>query len=425
MRKLIIMTLVVLATPSANAAICEDLRDFGDQMTVGLPVGAIALTALKRDGDGGVQLARTMVLAGAGAGLFKEIGGKARPDANTSRQSFVSGHAAGAFIGASYLYTRYGKGWGIPAYTAAIMTAYSRVCAQKHFADDVLGGALVAMMANWYSTSPVEGSGRLYPSFNSNGIELSFSGFFDGNRQPRDINSFKPRYRVVFEFGPVVQDKNIVRSPNDGLVVDLEALEAELHFTARMIVERYLNDKHEIAFWYGPMGMTDFANPTQPFTVGETTFTPGDVNGDIFDSNYRWWDVRGTWKYRVIDNEKLTVKAGLSVQYSRTEFEVEQRTVFGGTVNAFSHAEETVVAPMIHLSAAYKLNHKWNLEVELDGVSSGKEDYWNSALWLRYKASPLWDLSIGGRVIQATLDRPDLYNDIELSDFTMQLGRSF
>lgn len=427
MKRIIALIVVSFATTATHAQNCQDLRDLGDQLTVGLPVSAMLITALKRDGEGGKQLFKTMVYTGAGAGLFKEIGDKTRPDAGTGRQSFVSGHSAGGFIGASYLYTRYGKGWGIPAYGLAILTAYSRVCAQKHFADDVLGGALVAMMSNWYATSPIEGSGRLYPSFTSNGLELSFSGFFDGNRYPRDIDNFDPRYRVVFEFGPIVQDKNIIRSPNDSPdIVDLEALEAEFHMTARMIIDVFLKRRHELRFWYGPMGMTDFASPTQPFTVGEVTFDPNDGGGEVFDSNYRWWDVRGTWRYRLVDNERWTVRAGVSLQFSRTEFEVEQRATVPGPVSRAYHAEESVFAPMLHLAAAWRINDKWRIEAEVDGGTAGSlEHYWNNALWLRYQPTPLWDLAFGGRLIDGKLDRDSLFNEVELSDVTFQIGRSF
>ncbi len=423
---LVIILLAVAA--NSHAQKCQNLRDLGDTLTWAIPVSALGITGLKRDGEGAKQWLKTATYAGAGVGFFKQVGDKTRPDAGTSRQSFVSGHSAGAFIGASYLYTRYGKAYGMPAYGLAILTAYSRVCAQKHFADDVLGGALVAMMANWYATSPVEGGARLYPSFTSNGIELSFSGFFDGNRYPRDIPNFDPRYRVVFEFGPVVQDKNIIRSPNDGGdFVDLEALEAEFHMTARMIVDFYLKDRHELRFWYGPMGMTDFASPTQPFTVGGITFDPNDGNGEVFDSNYRWWDVRGTWRYRLVDNANWTVKAGVSVQFSRTEFEVEQRDdLTVGAANRVVHAEESVWSPMAHLSAAYRFNDKWSVEAEIDaGMSGSGEHYRNDAFWVRYKATPLWDFSIGGRIIDAQLDRGEIYNEIELSDLTFQIGRSF
>jgi len=424
-RIILIALLLALALP-VHAQNCEDLQDLGDHLTVGLPLSAIGITALKRDGEGGKQLLKTMVFTGAGAGFFKAVSDKTRPEAGMGRQSFVSGHSAGGFIGASYLYTRYGKAIGIPAYGLAILTAYSRICAQKHFADDVLGGALVAMMANWYATSPVEGSTRLYPSFTSNGIALSFSGFFDGNRQPRDIPNFEPRYRVVFEFGPVVQDKNIVRSPNDNPgFIDLEALETEFHMTARMLVELYLRDRHDLQIWYGPMGMTDFASPTQPFDVGGTTFDPNDGSGEIFDSNYRWWDLRATWRYRLFESERITVRGGLGIQYSLTEFEVEQRQTVPGTVNAAGRAEESVFAPMLHVSGAWRFGDRWTLDAGIDGMSSGKEYYWNGGVFLRYAATPLWDLSIGGRAIHGKLDRGQLYNEIEVSDVSFQVGRSF
>ncbi len=426
MKRLILSIALLALAGTSHAQSCQDLRDTGDTLTWALPVAALGLTALKKDREGALQWAKTAVYTGATVGFFKEVGDKTRPDANTSRQSFVSGHSAGGFIGASYLYTRYGKGYGIPAYGLAILTAYSRVCAQKHFADDVLGGAMVAMMANWYATSPIEGSARLYPSFTSNGLELSFSGFFDGNRKPREPQSFKPRYAVTFEFGPVVQDKNIIRSPNDnGTTIDLEALEAEFHMTARMIVDMYLKGRHELRFWYGPMGMTDFASPVQPFNLGGDTYDPGDGNGAIFDSNYRWWDVRGTWRYRLVDNDRWTVKAGLGVQYSRTQFNVEQRETVPGPINRAFEAQESVFSPVLHLAAAYHFNEKWSIEAEIDAAASELEHYWNDALFIRYRPSPIWDLSLGGRYISAKLDREELYNDVELSDITFQLTRSF
>ena len=128
-----------VASP-ARAATCQDLRDLGDTLRWAIPVTAAGLTALKRDKQGAVQFGKTAVLTGAATGFFKYVGDKTRPDARTSRESFVSGHVSGATMGAAFMYTRYGKGWGIPAYGLAILTAYSRVCAQKHFADDVLGG---------------------------------------------------------------------------------------------------------------------------------------------------------------------------------------------------------------------------------------------------------------------------------------------
>jgi hypothetical protein len=70
-----------------------------------------------------------------------------RPNGNG--QSFPSGHAASAFMGAEFIRKHYGLGWGIPAYGAAAWVGYSRVESRKHYWRDVVGGALVGIAANY------------------------------------------------------------------------------------------------------------------------------------------------------------------------------------------------------------------------------------------------------------------------------------
>jgi membrane-associated phospholipid phosphatase len=417
--------LLAISAPPARADSCQDLRDLGDTLRWAIPVTALGLTGLKRDGQGAVQMTKTAVLTGAWTGTFKAIGDKTRPDARTSRESFVSGHVSGATMGAAFMYTRYGKAWGIPAYGLAMLTAYSRVCSSKHFADDVLGGMLVAMFSNWYATSPHPDLGRIYPSFTSNGLELSWSTAFGGNREAADPVTFKPRYRFVFEFGPVVQDKNLVRTPNDGgTTIDLADLATEYHMTARMIYELYLTEKSEFTVWYGPMGMTDFGDPTEPFTVGDTTFDPSDPDAAIFDSNYRWIDWRFGYRYNLVKNDHWTARVGASLQYSKTQFEVEQRNDEGDIIKGGDGRFETVF-PLLHLSGAYRFNDRWSIEADFDGMSSGSEEYLNAGVFIRWRPSRIWDLAFGGRLIDGKIDDEKFYNDVELSDFTFQIGRSF
>ena len=420
-----LLLLLCAGANTANAQSCDNLRDAGDVLTWALPLAAAGVTALKWDGEGALQLTRTIVFTGAAAGTFKQIGDKTRPDAGTSRQSFVSGHSAGAFMGASYLQTRYGKWYGIPAYSLAILTAYSRTCAQKHFQDDVLGGAMVAMFSNWYSTSPYPDSGRIYPSFTSNGIEWSFSGFFDGNRKPREPENFRARYRTTFEFGSVVQDKNLViAKPGDE--IDLASLEAEFHMTARLHWEKFVLDtKHEFAIWYGPMGMTDFGDPTEPFTVAGVTFDPSDPDAEIYDTNYRWWDLRGTYKYRLVDNDRWTFKVGLGLQYTVTDFEVEQRDA-DENITLSAGTDDWSLGPTVHLSGALKFTDRWQIDAEFDGMAlTGDDYYYNAGLWLRFKPTQIWDLAIGGRMIDGGIDSDKIFNEVRVSDFAFQIGRSF
>lgn len=69
------------------------------------------------------------------------------------KHSFPSGHAVGAFSGASYIHKRYSFAESIPFYALASFTAYSRVQAKKHHIHDVLAGAALGIGVSWLVVS--------------------------------------------------------------------------------------------------------------------------------------------------------------------------------------------------------------------------------------------------------------------------------
>jgi len=77
---------------------------------------------------------------------------KERPNGNCCN-SFPSGHASKAFMGAGFIHKRYGLGYGMPAYIGATYVAYSRVYADKHYVEDVLAGAAIGVFSSFYFTS--------------------------------------------------------------------------------------------------------------------------------------------------------------------------------------------------------------------------------------------------------------------------------
>jgi len=77
---------------------------------------------------------------------------KERPNGNCCN-SFPSGHASKAFMGASFIHKRYGLNFGIPAYFGASYVAYSRVYADKHYVEDVLAGAIIGVVSSFYFTT--------------------------------------------------------------------------------------------------------------------------------------------------------------------------------------------------------------------------------------------------------------------------------
>jgi len=308
----------------AQALSCQDYRDIGDVLRYALPAAAYGMTALNRDGQGAVMYTKTLALTGAATGFFKTVGGKHRPDAGTSEQSFVSGHASAAVSGAAFIYTRYGKALGIPAYLLAGLTVYSRYCADKHFDDDLLGGSMVAMMANWYATSPYSKGARLYPSFTSNGLMVSWRTVLDGNRHPVDPDDFDPRYRFLFEFGPLKTTRNLVQAPRGaGTLFDLSALEQNTAPTARLRFEYFpeAQPRTDWSVYYSPLGITEFAAPEQVIDFGDEQFDPAEEPN--FNTNYRWFDLRVRWRTAILGNESWTLRAGAVLQHSWTKVEVE------------------------------------------------------------------------------------------------------
>ena len=69
-----------------------------------------------------------------------------RPDSD-ARNSFPSGHTATAFMGAELVREEYGNAWGAGAYAFATGIAFLRLYNDRHWLNDVIGGAGVGMLS--------------------------------------------------------------------------------------------------------------------------------------------------------------------------------------------------------------------------------------------------------------------------------------
>lgn len=156
MKSLMTLVAAALAGPyslAVNAQIqdeeTENLAEAGDIVQLLLPLGGY----VAGDKQGAYQLTKVLLGSGATAHVFKATAERLRPDGGDAR-SFPSGHTTAAYAGAEFIRVRYGNAWGIPAHIGAAFVGYTRILANKHFADDVLAGASNGMMWNWYLTSP-------------------------------------------------------------------------------------------------------------------------------------------------------------------------------------------------------------------------------------------------------------------------------
>jgi len=168
----IVLSFIVSASGYAFAAGDDTITETGDVVQILLPLSALAGTYLAKDPEGRAQLAKSFVVGFAIMGSTKVLVDKVRPyetgRSNANMNSFPSGHTWAAFTGASFINRRYGYLYGVPAYLAAGFVGYSRVQAEAHFFDDVVAGASIALLCNWYYTTPYSDKVKVSP-YLSNG----------------------------------------------------------------------------------------------------------------------------------------------------------------------------------------------------------------------------------------------------------------
>jgi len=134
-----------------------------DQLLVGIPVAAFALTFLLTDaadvgasgfnfvhmtGSPRHDLGLALMRAGAVTYGLKYTVEERRPD-GSGDDSFPSGHTSISFAAAEFTRKNYGWAWGAPAYAAASFVGWSRVQTQDHWSHDVLVGATIGILSNY------------------------------------------------------------------------------------------------------------------------------------------------------------------------------------------------------------------------------------------------------------------------------------
>tara|TARA_B100000945_G_C20276234_1_gene546407 strand:- start:193 stop:735 length:543 start_codon:yes stop_codon:yes gene_type:complete len=131
----------------------KTVRELGDIVQLGLPAAALSSTYFMDDYDGFKSFMKSYMVTIAATHVLKDITHKQRPDGSDYR-SFPSGHTSSAFAGASFIHFRYGLKYSFPLYALATFTGYSRVQSKKHYIEDVIAGAGLAILSSWYFTKP-------------------------------------------------------------------------------------------------------------------------------------------------------------------------------------------------------------------------------------------------------------------------------
>lgn len=408
---------VILMTIQANLihAANQDVTRAGDILELVLPGIAIGSTFFAGDADGawwdkeGTKEAALSIGTTAGIVAIGKGGArKLRPD-GSDRNSFPSGHTGASFSGASFIGTRYGWKWGVPAFAAAVFVGYSRFQADQHYADDILAGASVALLSNLTWVKPMHDRVALLPMSLNQGVGVQLV-LFEGDPARTEITSAAnalstfPKYRFNFNFGPAFVTENKAAS-DGGTTFDLRDLEGHDNplTTAVVQLEMALDERHELGFSIWPMEARDSGSVVSPIVYKGVTFP---AYAPI-KSEWLLYDLRLRYRYEFFPSTPLIFMAGggAMLQYHIVGLESadESRKV---------KEDDLTVVPMLHLKLGWRMSEKVSLYLNGDGGWMPNNWFVDGGAYLNYRFGKQWDFTVGYQYFARDIDPGEVQNRV-------------
>lgn len=381
---------------AAGSAAARDgtIRDIGDVLQFALPASALASTFIADDPEGRVQWlysqGTTGILVGAGKLYFEKL----RPRGG-SRTSFPSGHTAAATSGAAFMGTRYGPWVGVPAYALAGFTAYSRVWADAHFANDVVGGFGLAFLTNMALVNPRDENVIVTPAIlgdDTPGIQFTLLGLGDEEssveRQRRKNADFTPDFRFRFDFGAAHLMENTIQSPKGGgTAFDLDSFNKQDDPTvvSTAHVDFFIDQNQSITAAYTPFESRDKGRFSSPTNFNNVNF-PADTD---IKSQYRLHEIRAYYNYSFDTDPEWDVVLGGGVHFSNTVVNLEQ--VSNGMQ---TEVEANLILPVLRLGVGYQFAEDFSIRADLDGIVTPEDTMVEATVGVRYDISPRWEAEL-------------------------------
>ena len=415
---ILLVAVVLLSTQASPVLASGDDGDWvqttGDILQIALPAGAGLMTLFTNpdpdarwDREGTLQFAKTFGTAWGSTYLIKVIAGKARPN-GANRTSFPSGHTMSAFTGAGFFDGRYGRAYGIPAYALALFTGYSRVESGWHYQDDVIAGASIGLISNWYFVSPLPGRVQLLPTVRGSeyGVQLTINGGESKPAEPFDLkkNPRKTSYR--FGFGPAYVIKNVAGSEGEGdtrfALSDLNGYN-DPTTTASAHVSIPAGSRGRVQITYGPFEARDQGSFAYDVQFGGQFFPAGTE----LESSWRFYDLFVNYDRNLVNNDRWGIngKVGAGVMYSYAL--LKERN---GTTEAL--VDDQTFYPQLGADVEYRFNRNWAAWGGAMGIAIGDEwilDVGAAAVWRPARA---WDIALGYKYFSRQINTDAFFNKV-------------
>jgi hypothetical protein len=206
--------------------------------------------------------------------------------------------------------------------------------------------------------------------------------------------------RLRVEAGGVWQARNDVRIPGDaGTRFALDDITGNGPYAfGRVELAADLAERHALRLVYAPLRLSETGNAAAPVEFAGERFDAGAVA-----ATYQFNAPRLTYRYLLRDTERWQLQVGLTLLVRDAVVRLRQDEVS-------AEDDDVGLVPLLHLAGSYRLDDRWRLAFDLDGLAAPQGRAFDLGVRAEYSLTDRWEVGVGYRVLEGGADNDDVYN---------------
>jgi len=210
-----------------------------------------------------------------------------------------------------------------------------------------------------------------------------------------------PAFSLGLETGGVWQSRNDARIPNtaDSSRFSLRDLQGSGPFGYyRLEGSWQFRDKHQLRALYAPFEITRSAVSERALRFDGQTFAAGTDT----EAHYRFNSYRLSYRYRFHDSNQWTWWGGATLKVRDANVRLRQGALLG-------EDPDIGVVPLLSLVGHYKLDERWTLVLDADGLWAPQGRAFDVAVKARYAIKDRLAVGFGYRTLEGGADNDTVY----------------
>jgi hypothetical protein len=207
-------------------------------------------------------------------------------------------------------------------------------------------------------------------------------------------------WTLALEAGPLWTTRNDAAIPGDtGTRFGLDEVTGAGPFPwSRITLTARVSPRQEVRVLYAPLSIEETGRLDRDVVFRGRTF----LADAPVTATYRFNSWRATWRYLLACGEDWSFKVGGTLKVRDAEVGLSQAGVRERKV-------DLGFVPLAHLAFEKRLEPRWRLRAELDGLAAPQGRAFDGSLTLLHDAHERWSVGLGYRTLEGGADNSDVY----------------